>query len=71
MDGSAISQGAWDRNDFPLEKFFQDDADESTLNRKPTGAEPEATSSQVQKLYYHIYSNLRQAGQGMFMADFP
>ncbi len=48
MDGSAISQGAWDRNDFPLEKFFQDDTDESTLNWKPTGAEPEATSSKVQ-----------------------
>ncbi len=48
MDGSAISQGAWDRNDFPLEKFFQDGTDESALNWKPTGAEPEATSSQVQ-----------------------
>ncbi|MDE7252173.1 MAG: hypothetical protein K2O32_04445 [Acetatifactor sp.] len=48
MDGSAISQGAWDRNDFPLEKFFQDDTDASVLNWKPTGAEPEATSSQVQ-----------------------
>ncbi len=48
MDGSTISQGAWDRNDFPLEKFFQDNTDESTLNWKPTGAEPEATSSQVQ-----------------------
>ena len=48
MDASNIPQGAWDRNDFPLEKFFQDDTDASVLNWKPTGAEPEATSSQVQ-----------------------
>ncbi len=48
MDGSAISQGAWDRNDFPLEKFFQNDTDTSAVNWKPTGAEPEATSPQVQ-----------------------
>ncbi len=48
MDGSAISQGAWDRNDFPLEKFFRDDTDTSAVNRKPTGGEPEATSPQVQ-----------------------
>ncbi|WP_279053480.1 hypothetical protein [Eisenbergiella tayi] len=48
MDGSKISQGAWDRNDFPLDKFFQDDTDASAVNWKPTGAEPEATSSQVQ-----------------------
>ena len=48
MDGSAISQGAWDRNDFPLEKFFRDDTDTSVTNWKPTGAEPEATSPQVQ-----------------------
>ena len=48
MDGSAISQGAWDRNDFPLEKFFRNDTDTSAVNWKPTGAEPEATSPQVQ-----------------------
>lgn len=48
MDGSKISQGAWDRNDFPVEKFFSDNVDESALDWKPTGAEPEATSSQVQ-----------------------
>ena len=24
MDGSKISQGAWDRNDFPFERFFSD-----------------------------------------------
>lgn len=48
MNGSAISQGTWDRNDFPLEKFFRDDTDTSITNWKPTGAEPEATSPQVQ-----------------------
>lgn len=48
MDGSNISQGAWDRNDFPVEKFFQNNTDESILNWKSTGVEPAATSSQVQ-----------------------
>ena len=40
MDGSKISQGAWDRNDFPFEKFFSDDVDESILDWRPTGPEP-------------------------------
>lgn len=48
MDGTKISQGAWNRNDFPVEKFFQNDTDESISNWAPTGAEPAATSSQVQ-----------------------
>ena len=48
MDGTKISQGAWNRNDFPVEKFFQNDTDDSVLNWTPTGAEPAATSSQVQ-----------------------
>lgn len=48
MDGTAISQGAWDRNDFPVEKFFQQDSDKSVLNWRPAGTEPAATSSQVQ-----------------------
>ncbi len=48
IDGSNISQGAWDRNDFPVEKFFQNDTDKSVQNWAPTGAEPAATSSQVQ-----------------------
>ncbi len=34
MDGSKISQGAWDRNDFPFERFFSDSVDESILNEK-------------------------------------
>ncbi len=48
MDGSKISQGAWDRNDFPFERFFSDNVDESILNWTPTGAEPSANSPEVQ-----------------------
>lgn len=48
MDGTNISQGAWDRNDFPFEKFFQNDTDKSVLNWTFTGAEPAANSTQVQ-----------------------
>ena len=48
MDGSAISQGAWDRNDFPFERFFSDHVDESILNWAPSGAEPPAANSEVQ-----------------------
>ena len=48
MDGSAISQGTWDRNDFPFERFFSDRVDESTLNWTPSGAEPPAGNSEVQ-----------------------
>ena len=42
MDGSGISQGTWDRNDFPFERFFSDRVDESILNWTPSGAEPPA-----------------------------
>ena len=48
MDGSKISQGAWDRNDFPFERFFSDNVDESVLNWTPSGAEPSANSPEVQ-----------------------
>ncbi|MCI9142404.1 MAG: hypothetical protein HFH87_07240 [Lachnospiraceae bacterium] len=48
MDASNIPQSVWDRNDFPIEKFFGDDIDESVMDWKPTGTEPEATGSQVQ-----------------------
>ena len=48
MDGSAISQGTWDRNDFPFERFFSDRVDESILNWTPSGAEPPAGNSEVQ-----------------------
>ncbi len=48
MDGSAISQGTWDRNDFPFERFFSDRVDESILNWTPSGAEPPVCNSEVQ-----------------------
>lgn len=48
MDGSSISQGAWDRNDFPFERFFSNNVDESILNWTPSGVEPAASSSEVQ-----------------------
>ncbi len=53
-DASHIPQGVWDRNDFPMEKFFQDDVDESVLNWSPTGAIPSATSSQVQSRWNSV-----------------
>ena len=48
MDGSKISQGVWDRNDFPFERFFSDNVNESILNWRPSGAEPAANSPEVQ-----------------------
>lgn len=48
MDGSKISQGAWDRNDFPFERFFSDNVDEAILNWTPSGAEPSANNPEVQ-----------------------
>lgn len=48
MDASQISQGLWERNDFPFEKFFQNDVDESVLDWQPNGAEPDMADSQVQ-----------------------
>lgn len=47
MDGSKISQAAWDRNDFPFEKFFSDNLDESILDWQPSGAEPSDFDSKV------------------------
>ena len=40
MDGSKISHQICDRNDFPLEKFFSDNVDESILDWQPSGPEP-------------------------------
>ena len=39
MDGSKISQGIWERNDFPFERFFSDEVEESILDWKPSGPE--------------------------------
>ena len=48
MDASKISQGVWERNDFPREKFFQDEVDDSILDWKPSGADPAMTDPSVQ-----------------------
>ncbi len=48
MDASNISQGIWERNDFPFEKFFMEKVDESVLNWSPTGKEPDMTDASVQ-----------------------
>lgn len=48
MDAYKIPSGIWCRNDFPFEKFFADEVDESILNWKPSGAEPAMGDSQVQ-----------------------
>ena len=47
MDGSKISQGIWERNDFLFERFFSDKVDESILDWKPTGPEPSDFDSEV------------------------
>ncbi len=48
MDASKIPNGIWERNDFPCEKFFSDDVDESTLSWTPSGPNPAMTDSHVQ-----------------------
>lgn len=48
MDASKISQGVWERNDFPFEKFFEDDVDEFVLNWKSTGKNPDMADPGVQ-----------------------
>ncbi len=48
MDAYKIPQGTWGRLDFPHEKFFGDNVDESIMNWKPTGAEPKMTDASVQ-----------------------
>lgn len=48
MDGYKISQGTWERLDFPHDDFFRNKVDESILDWKPTGPEPKMTDSSVQ-----------------------
>ena len=48
MDASNIPMGIWCRNDYPFEKFFQNDVDESILDWKPNGTDPAMDSSGVQ-----------------------
>lgn len=48
VDTSNISQSIWKRCDFPFEKFFDNDFDESVLNWNPTSQEPSMLDSSVQ-----------------------
>lgn len=48
MDAYKIPQNVWEREDFPFEKFFQDEVDNSVLNWKPSGEEPAMTDPKVQ-----------------------
>ena len=48
MDMSGISQGAWERSDFPYEKFFDDEVDGDVLNWQPSGKDPAMADALVQ-----------------------
>ncbi len=61
MDASNIPQGVWERNDFPFEKFFQKDVDESVLDWNPNGANPAMDSSAVQSRLHSISGQKSQA----------
>ena len=54
MDAHKIPQGVWERNDFPFEKFFQKDVDESVLEWNPNGVNPAMDSSGVQSRLHSI-----------------
>ena len=47
MDTSKIDGGLWGRNDYPWDKYFTNNADDSALNWKPLGAEPDMQSPAV------------------------
>ena len=53
-DASKIPQGVWERNDFPFEKFFREDLDESAMNWRPNGADPAMDSTGVQSRLHAI-----------------
>ena len=48
MDAYKIPQNVWERLDFPHEKFFSSEVDESVLNWQPAGAAPKLSDSSVQ-----------------------
>lgn len=48
MDAYKIPQGTWQRYDFPHEKFFSDEVDESVLDWKPIGEDSKLTDASVQ-----------------------
>ena len=47
MDTSKIDSSLWGRNDYPWDKYFNNNADDSVLNWKPSGAEPDMQSPAV------------------------
>ncbi len=48
MDACQISQGIWERLDFPHDEFFRNKVNKSILDWKPTGAEPKMADVSVQ-----------------------
>lgn len=48
MDTSKINASAWERNDYPFEKFFEDEVDESVLEWNPTSKDLSMMDSKVQ-----------------------
>ena len=48
MDTSRINASAWERNDYPFEKFFEDEVDEAVLGWTPTSQNPSMLDSNVQ-----------------------
>ena len=48
VDASGISQGIWERNDFPYERFFDDEVNKSVLDWHPSGKEPAMADASVQ-----------------------
>lgn len=48
MDASKIPQENWQRNDYPFEKFFAPQLDDSVLNWQPSGIEPQMGDASVQ-----------------------
>ncbi len=47
MDTSKIDGFLWGRNDYPWDKYFSNNVDDSVLNWKPSGAEPDMQSPAV------------------------
>lgn len=48
IDASKILQEHWQRNDYPFEKFFAPQVDDSILNWQPSGIEPQMGDASVQ-----------------------
>ncbi len=48
MDATSIPRENWCHEDFPFDKFFEDEVDASVLNWKPTRANPSQLASDIQ-----------------------